>query len=110
MMFRMIDGSEQSFEGHIVMVEPAGPKPVTVKFCDGDEESYSIEDAHASLVPEECAPPPEGIEEAGSARGRKHDDEQGGKETKDQRACAPGTYGVKGVCTMMVAHRLCVIN
>jgi len=57
-LFRMIDGSVQSFEGHIVMVEPSGPKPVKVKFSGYGEESYSIEQAYASLVPEVCATPP----------------------------------------------------
>ena len=53
-LFAMLDGSEQSFEGTIITVEPTGPKPVKVKFSGYDEESYSIEEAQASLVPEEC--------------------------------------------------------
>ena len=57
-MFPTLDGSEQSFEGTIVNVEPAGPKPVKVKFSGGDEESYSIEEANASLVPQKSVPLP----------------------------------------------------
>ena len=38
---------------------PAPSLKVKAKFGDRDEESYSTEQAHASLVPEECATPPE---------------------------------------------------
>ena len=53
-LFAMLDGSEQLFEGTIITVEPTGPKPVKVKFSGYGEESYAIEEAQASLVPEEC--------------------------------------------------------
>ena len=84
-LFRMIDGSDQSFAGHIVMVEPSRWNSVT----EMRSRTPSNKPTRASF--QKSAQLPRRHRRSGHYHGRKHDDEQGGKETQDQRALKPGT-------------------